>query len=826
MPSSLLTLYRSLTRHKLYALLSIGGLALGIAVFLVLFLYVQFERSYDKVLPGHDKIWVVTNTWHVPGIPETPYFDSMGGLITQLQGDFPQVVGTRFWSEDAAVLRGDNSTKETLARVDPNYFDFFPFPAESGDPKAALKDPNGLIITDKIARKYFGTSSPIGQQMSLNVSGTTRLFHVLAVLKDSPTNMTYTADLYVPLVVARLSSEEAQFFSHWGSSQLQTFLRFESPDQARALARQMPNFVDRHGATDQGPDLHKTLSVGFVPLRDVHLANPADRAVITTLGLVGVLTLLIAMVNYINLATARAGLRAREVAVRKVLGGTRRSLMRQFVGEAIATAAIAALIGLALAEIALPFVNSVGGLDLSIDYWGEHSILPPLLLLVVLIGLLAGAYPAFVLSRFRPAAVLASARAPGGGRAGARLRQALVIFQFAIAIALIIGTGVLVAQTQHLRSADLGFGRSGIITVRSFEDDALDEAQRAEILASFANLPGVTGVARGDSAPGDNGTTNSNTVSLPGQGSGPKPSLTLVDVGLNYFNVYGARLLAGRQFDAAHALDDRTDATNADLLAAPHSAVINLSAVKQLGFASPQEAIGKLMIDGSGGGNGASSINSGLNGMSRIVGVIGDMRFRSPHDPVRPTIYYYFRHDPWPPIAAVRYQGASPKLLMRQLQDAWKRVAPEVPFAGDTVDQRLYDQYYKPDTQRSHLFTIGALLAVAIGCIGLYGLASFDTARRVKEIGIRKTLGASTSDVLKLLIGQFLRPVLIANLLAWPLAFVAMRKWLSSFDDRIALSPFFFIGATLIALTIACLTVFGHAWRVARAEPARALRYE
>jgi putative ABC transport system permease protein len=202
------------------------------------------------------------------------------------------------------------------------------------------------------------------------------------------------------------------------------------------------------------------------------------------------------------------------------------------------------------------------------------------------------------------------------------------------------------------------------------------------------------------------------------------------------------------------------------------------------------------------------------------------MRFRSPRDPVRPTIYYYYRYDMWPPIAAVRYQNANPRLLKSQLETAWKQIAPQVPFAADTVDQRLYDQFYKSDDQRSHLFTIGAVLAVLIGCIGLYGLASFDTARRVKEIGIRKTLGASTRDVLKLLIGQFLKPVLIANLIAWPLAFFAMRKWLSGFDDRIALSPLFFLGATLLALAIACATVFSQAWRVARAEPARALRYE
>lgn len=816
MPSALLTLYRSLTRHRLYALLSIGGLALGIAVFLVLFLYVRFERSYDRVLPGANKVWVVTNTWHVPGIPETPYFETMGGLITQLQGDFPQVVGTRYWHQGAAVIRGNNATTEDLALVDGNFFDFFPFPAETGDPKAALKDPSGIIITDKIAQKYFGSSSPIGQQMSLNVSGTTRLYHVVAVLKDMPKNMTYTADIYAPLVIARLSKDDLQFFNHWGSSQLQTFVKFDDAEQADALAKQMPSFVDRHGATDQGPNLHKTLSVGFVPLGEVHLYDPADRAVITTLGIVGLLTLLIAIVNYINLATARAGLRAREVAVRKVLGGTRRSLVRQFVGEAIVTTAVAALIGLALAEIALPFVNSVGGMDLSIAYWGAGSILPPLAALIVVIGVLAGAYPAFVLSQYRPAAVLASARAPGGGRAGARLRQALVVLQFAIAIAFIIGTGVLVAQTQHLRSADLGFARNGVITIRSFQDSALEEAQRAELLNAFAGLPGVVGVARGDDAPGDSGTTNSNTVSLPGQTGGAKPSLTMVDVGLDYFKVYGARVLAGRLFDTAHALDDRTDATPKDIAAAPHSAVMNLSAVKQLGWPNAQAAIGKIIIDSAGA----------ENATSRVVGVIDDMRFRSPHDPVRPTVYYYYRHDSWPPIAAVRYEGANPKLLKTQLETAWKRIAPQVPFAADTVDQRLYDQFYKADAQRSHLFTIGAVLAVLIGCIGLYGLASFDTARRVKEIGIRKTLGASTRDVLRLLIAQFLRPVLIANLIAWPLAFFAMRRWLSGFDDRIALSPLFFVGATILALGIACLTVLSQAWRVARAEPARALRYE
>ncbi|MBY8826828.1 ABC transporter permease [Hephaestia mangrovi] len=818
MSSTLLTLYRSLTRHKLYALLSIGGLALGIAVFLVLFLYVQFERSYDKVLPGHDKIWAVSNTWHLPGAPETPYFSTMGALLDQLKGDFPQVNGTRFWTfSGATVVRGPNATNEMMALVDPNYFDLFPFSTIAGDPKAALRDPTSVVITKKMATKYFGASDAIGQPMTIVLDGKSFAYHVGAVIEDRPKNMSYTADLIAPLVPARLDAADTRYFSHWGSSQLQTFLSFDNAAEPKALEAQMPSFIDRHGVTDQGPDLHKMLSIGFTPLGDVHLFDPADKAVVATLGIVGALTLLIAIVNYINLATARAGLRAREVAIRKVMGGSRRALVRQFVGEAIATVALAALIGLALAEVALPLVNSTGGTSLAIDYWGGHSILPPLVILVVVVGLLAGAYPALMLSHYRPATVLASSRSPGGGRAGSRLRQTLVVLQFAIAIAFMIGTGVLVAQTQHLRNANLGFQREGMVVVPSFGDGSLDEAQRRELLTAFAALPGVTGVTHAMDAPGDDSVTNANNMHRPGDKGSP-PSIVTVDVGPQFFQVYAARLLAGRFLDPSHALDDFTDVPEAALQRTAYNVVINQAAAARLGFASAQDAIGKIVIQGRERGGDGDPV--------RVVGVIDDVRFHSPHEPVRPTMYYFYRHDSWPQIAAIRFAGTNAQTLTAQLQRTWKQIAPAVPFKSQTVDQKLYDNYYKPDDQRSHLFTIGAVLAVLIGCIGLYGLASFDTARRVKEIGIRKTLGASTGDVLKLLIGQFLKPVLIANLIAWPLAYFAMRKWLSGFDDRIALSPLFFLAATLIALAIACATVFSQAWRVARAEPARALRYE
>ncbi|MEG8025467.1 FtsX-like permease family protein [Sphingomonas aurantiaca] len=495
--------------------------------------------------------------------------------------------------------------------------------------------------------------------------------------------------------------------------------------------------------------------------------------------------------------------------MRKVLGGTRRSLMRQFLGEALATVAVAALIGLALAEIALPFVNTLGGTKLAIRYLGADGILPPLVALVLGIALVAGLYPAFVLSSFRPAAVLASTRAPGGGRAGARLRGGLVVIQFAIAIAFAIATATMLAQTAHMRDADLGFRRDGLMIVRSLMTGGIDAPQRAAILRALAAVPGVTGVTVGNNAPGDQSTTNFSGYTRPG-GSSVKTSVMDVDTGRDYFRVYGARLIAGRLFDTAHA-DDRALLTLEQRKRTGPNIVINRKAATALGFASPAAALGQTINDGS--------------RPSTIIGVVDDVRFRSPRDPVDPVAYSYNSIDILSPYAAVRYAG-DPKAMATAMEAAWKRVVPGVPFDARSVEDNLFRRYYKADAQRSRLFTIGAVLAIAIGCIGLYGLAAFDTTRRVKEIGIRKTLGASTADVLMLLIGQFMRPVILANIVAWPLAYVAMQRWLAGFDDRIALSPMVFLGASLAAVLIASATVLGQAWRVSRAEPARALRYE
>ncbi|KQO12779.1 ABC transporter permease [Sphingomonas sp. Leaf242] len=803
---ALLSLYRSLTRHRLYAALNIGGLAVGVAVFLVLGLYVRFETSFEKWLPRHAGIYVVQTVWNLPESPVNgAYPNTMGGLLDQLREDFPGIVGTRIRGGEngGSVIRGGVATAEDVAQVDASFFRVFDLPMARGDGRAALASPTNALISESVARKYFGTANPVGQTLTIATDAQTN-YQIAGVFRDLPK----TSDLRLSILIPLPRTPPSESWFHWGSTSLQTFLRFDTPAAARAFSQTIPSFVNRRGLADLGKNAWDTQRIAVLPIDRLHLeptgSQSASRKItVVTLGLVGLLTLVIAVVNYVNLATARAGLRAREVAMRKVLGADRATLVRQFLGEAVLTVIVAGLTGLILAELGLPLVNAAGGLSLSIPY---ALVVPALAVLAVMVGILAGFYPAVLLSRFPAAAVLASARSPGGGRAGTRTREALVVLQFALAIAFMIGTTVLVAQTRHVRQSDLGFRREGLLVLLSMRDSLVDSAQRRAVIAAIRDLPGVTGVAVGNTAVGGSGEDNSDNVPLPGV-TGPGPSLRWSIVGPAFFRVYGTRLLAGRVFDEAHRADDDPSRAKGVSIAI----VINRRAVAVLGFRSPEDAVGKTV---------------GGDRPRTIIGVVDDMRFSSPREPNSAAYYIYYREPErtGTAVASIRFAG-DPRAMLDAVRKTWQRIVPQVPFAADTADSRL-NAFYETDDRATRLFGIGAALAVLIGCVGLWGLASFNTARRIREIGIRKTLGASSADIVMLLVGQFLRPVLIANVIAWPLAFVSMRTWLAGFDDRITLSPLYFVGASLLALAVAVLTVLGQSLRASRAAPAWALRHD
>lgn len=804
-------LYRALTRDKLYAALTIGGLAVGIATFLVLALYVRFETSFERWVPHHERIYRVDTAVQFPGSPfNGAYPASMAGLLEQMREDFPGLVGTRIRGGAAspdgprsgAVLRGGVATAEHVAQVDPDFFDVFALPMVQGDGARALTDPSAVLLSRSAARRYFGSADPIGQTMTISMDGPAN-YRVAGVFEDLPANSDLHFAMLIPIPRTPPPAEWAWY--KWGTASVGTFLRFETPEAARAFAAKLPPFIDRRALSSSGPNVSRWLSLPLVPIADAHLkpAGPQSASrqlMVTTLGSIGLLTLLIGIVNYVNLATARAGLRAREVAMRKVLGASRAALIGQFLGEAIATVAIAALLGLMLAEVGLPLVNAAGGTSLAMPYgWA----LPLLAGITLVVGLAAGFYPALVLSRFPAAAVLASARAPGGGKAGARLREGLVVLQFVLAIAFLVGTVVMMLQMRHLRDADLGFRRDGLITIESLADPKIGQDQTRAFLAALRALPGVQRVGTGNAAPGGAGSSNIDMVEQPGP-PGQAPLLRLISAGPGFFDTYRPRLLAGRLLDDAHAADDASDWKRWNL---GRNIVLNRRAVTALGFRTPEAAIGKTV---------------GNPRPRTIVGVIDELRFFSPRTTDEAAYYIYTPAAVYLHVGAVRFTG-DPRPMLDRIQRLWRRMIPQVPFRADTADRRL-DALYAEDARAMRLVGIGTGLAVLIGCVGLWGLAAFSTARRVKEIGIRKTLGASAGEVARLLIGQFLRPVLLANLLAWPLAWAASRTWLAGFGDRIPLSPLYFLAASLIATVIAVLTVLGQSLRASRASPAWALR--
>jgi len=544
-----------------------------------------------------------------------------------------------------------------------------------------------------------------------------------------------------------------------------------------------------------------------------------DRKTVYTFAIIALLILGMACVNFTNLATARASQRAREVALRKVLGANRKQLITQFLGESILVATIATVIAMALCELALPWFNTFLGANMEISYFGEDDVLFPVLVLILLVGAAGGLYPAFYLSRFQPAQILKANKSSAEAQGSGQLRNILVVAQFAVSIGLIICTAIIYAQTVFARTVDAGYRRDGLYQVQMIGGARLEQVVDT-LIRELSALPGVTAVGRSSIgvAPGNNSVTS---VQVPGQPN-------VVDLGTygvdpQFFQAMGMRVVAGRNFDERLARDDATTPAPVDLeaeraiVARGVNVIVTEEAARRMGYPSAQAALGQ-------------NIRAGLTveevgGMvpSTIVGVVNDARFRSMRDPLQP-ILYYFQRDRFNYLV-IRFGGADGGRIGRQVEEVWKRIVPDIPFRGQYADE-LVREMYEGDEARAQLFGIFAGLSVIIACLGLFGLAAFTAERRTKEIGIRKVLGARTRDIIRLLAWQFSKPVIIANVIAWPVAWVVMGQWLSGFDSRIARDPMLFVLAGALALGIALVTIAAHAMKVARANPIHALRYE
>jgi len=813
---------REARRHPLHTTLNVFGLALGVCVFLTLSLLVRYEYSYNTSIPDVDRIVRVDSHWAQVGTAPYETVSAPFRAVPFLREDFPEIEkAVRVVPTTLQIKREGSFSSFTSYQVDSNFFQVFNFRLLQGNPANALARPDGLVLSEQAAHRMFGTVDAVGRKVELINDGKKTEHVVTGVLsRQSDPGIFSDTEILVPIPTEDANTKAC--YQRWGSSCGEIYLKLVNAEDISNISQRLRDFVIHRASGSDSDDSSlgahpdKQFSLSLLPITQQHFHDitvrggegAADQNVVNSIGVIGLLALGLACANAINLATARAMLRAREVAVCKTLGASRQRLFTQFMGEALLTATIACLIGLALCEILTPIVAVMSGEAVSVRY---SFVLPLLPIIVIGTGLASGTYPATVLSRYRPAAVLAAARMPSGGRLEAKLRNALVVVQFAIAVTIVICTFVIDSQTAFIRNADRGYAMSGLLVGSPLPSQ--DITVQRKVLNALHSVRGVRALAFGELGPNPP-NQNRSTYKLADSKDRVRVHLLLDRVGPDYFNTYKPHLLAGRWFDPKYGQDEGPDNQALENGVGNFNVVVNGTAAMRFGFTTPDAAIGHVISD------------QALR--ATIIGVVADFRFVSPHEPVAPEIIYYnsLAHTPFDdPIPAIRFDGVSTPDMISRLNRAWASVLPDTPAKFQSVDDRT-QEFYQGDERRGRIFTLGAITALLIACMGLFSLASFAAVRRNHEIGIRKTLGASAQQVILLLLGDFLRPVLLACMIASPIAWVTMRSWLSGFDQRIALSPHHFLIAIAGALFISVLTVLGQTLRLARAEPARALRVE
>ncbi len=815
---------RAMAGNRVYAAVNILGLALGVAAALLVFLYVRFETSYDRWLPDAERVVQLQSITNPPDAAPERTALAPRVSVEALRREFPEFEQVAGMMKSRTAIVHDGQPRFSIVHwSDPNIFEVLDLPFVRGDKKSALSELNSVVLTEAEAVRYFGSADPIGRTINVDRYGQDQPLKVAGVIADLP-----SATHLELQMIARLNPdrEVPWFMTAWGAHAGYVYAKLKPGVSVDAVNARMPAFEARNiteGRAEAGnQSMDEFLDFRFAAVPDIHLhASPAgamrpggDPLAVKAFAIIAALILAIACVNFTNLTTARASLRAREVGVRKVLGASRGQLVAQFLAEATVLAGVAVLLGLTLVELALPFFNRLLGLQLGLDYLGTGGVLAPALVLTLVIGLVGGTYPAFYLSRCQPARVLGAGRTRVAAGSG-RLRGALVIGQFAASIALIICAAVVYAQTVHARAADPGYRRDGLLVLKGVHPGLA--ATRAPLRRAVERLPGTVSASYAELVPGDAevGTTSVRRKDAP---TDEKIGFASVDYG--WFETVGVRLIAGRTFSDRFAKDDAsvdfipTTPDEVELLGRGANVLLNETGARRLGFADPGAAVGAALS--------GELIEEGPVPLT-VVGVVADARFGSLRDEVQPLMYRRFELGLGRMV--IRFRAEDPAAYRAAVERIWRRLIPDVPFEGVFVTDEL-SKIYDADAVRAQVFALAALLAVAIACLGLFGLAAFAVERRRLEIAVRKVFGARDRDIARLMAWQFSRPVLLANLVAWPVAWWLMRDWLNGFASRIDLHAGWFVGAGALALAIALVTVVGQTLKASRTRPALALRYE
>ena len=797
---------RNLLRNRLYSSINIAGLAVGIASCLAILTFVRDEFSYDKFNKNADRIYRAAFAVRVNGHgfsgPASP-----APLGPQVGHDVPDVAAyTRLYLQGPQTVAYENKAfnEEKFFWADSTIFDVFTIHVVDGDPKTALSQPNTMVMNESNARKYFGSENPLGKVVVVDRQNN---YLITGVFKDFPRNSHIHPDFIASLTTLADSRNTA-----WLTNNYYTYFLLRSGTNLRNFQDKLDQEVTDHAAS-QLKDFTGTSYKDFVaagnrygyrlqPLTSIHLTSPfgeiepggyapLDYVFIA----IAVAILLIASINFINLATARSAKRAKEVGVRKSLGAPRPRLIGQFLAESILMTAISVVMAVVIIELFLPLFSGVVGRKMSFDPFDDPLLIPVLVGFVLVVGIVAGIYPAFYLSSGHSVSVLRSSAAEGGRKS--RLRNALVVSQFAVSIILFVATFVIYSQMKYIRTTDLGFQKADLLELNGADHLS---GQFQSFMRELGGNENVIGLTNSSAIPSH--LSGNHAYRLEGSGS-EQPENTCVLVSDNDFaKTYQLKMAEGRFFSREHPSDTG-------------AVVVNETLAK---FYGTKDMVGRrLLFPGPRPKEWVPF---------EIIGVVKDFNYAWLHEPIRPLAIVLPRYEDYVgSYVTARLAPGNQAKGIASIQSAWKKYAGNEPLNYSFLDDDLH-QLYSLDYKTEEIVGLFSALAIIIACLGLFGLAAFTTEQRTKEIGIRKVLGASVQEVTKLLSLQFAKWVLIANIAAWPLAYLLMSKWLSLFAYRTSLSPWLFVGSGALALAIALATVSSHAIKAATANPVESLRYE
>jgi putative ABC transport system permease protein len=798
--------FRGLARYKGFTIINIAGLTLGLTACLLIGLFVWDEKQYDKQVPGGENVYRVYNE-HKNKNGNQNMAVTAPMYATTLKKDFPEVEqATRvMMTSDYKHLFENGAVKlyeEQGFFVDSTFPEVFPLELKQGSWKNALDGRNSIVISETMAARFFGRENPVGKELIMNKGP----YLVKAVFKQDP-KFHLQFNFLVPVAALWLPEKRME---SWGWQQFYTYAKLKAGTEATALDAKFRQAVQKI-ATPTPDEKEYKYTPHLQSLQDIHLysanfkfdkAQRGNSTYVKVLTIIAAFIILIACFNFVNLATARSLRRAKEVGVRKAIGAERKDLFFQFIGETVLLALISVLIAVGLTCLCLPWLNDFTNKHISYSLFINPVMLSLLLVLALVVGILAGFYPAFVISGFRPVKVLKGILPQNAVSGNVQwLRHGLVVLQFSLSVLLIISAAIVHKQVSFMHNKDLGFNKEQIMFFPMRGDNMTKNY--TSFKQQLQQVPGIESVSIGYGFPGD--AVAGDEVIVPRNGEPKTYPATQLMVDEDYIKTLGLQLVAGRDFSK----EMRTDVDEAF--------IINEKAVKELGFGTPQQALGQPLAWNPWGAK-PDSLKRG-----KIIGVVKDFHYKSLYDPLEIAILQIFPGAVWK--VAIKMKTAGIDNTISGVQQVWNRFTPDMPIEYRFLDDS-FEQMYIAEDKLKILITLFTAVALFVGCLGLFGLAAYSAERRRKEVGIRKVLGASVQGVVLLLSKDFIKLVAIAFLIASPIAWYFMHQWLQDFAYRTTIGVWIFVAAAIVTIAIALITVSFQAIRAATANPVKSLRTE